>query len=237
VPDSEKQTAPAPSAAALDTVERRSALLRAVLRRWWPLLVAVPAGAVAGGAYALVATPQYQSDAYVMAVVDQGGDSASAVSFAQAYGRVVAQPEILASAAASTGVPLRQLTQDVQAQTSPDAPMIQITGSATSPRLAADEANAVARSMVAFGDATAKQTHVHLMALAQAAPPASPSSPSRSLDVAVGGAAGLLLGSLALLTRPGSRHEREAEAVAAGTGPVDPAPVPEQQRESAGTGA
>jgi capsular polysaccharide biosynthesis protein len=247
VPDSEKQTAPAPSAAARpapapDAVERRSATPRSALRRWWPLLVAVPAGAVAGGVYALVATPQYQADAYVMAVVGQGSDNASATSFAQAYGRVVAQPEILASAAAETGVPVRQLAQEIQAQTSPDAPMIQVTGSAPSARLAAKEANAVARSLVAFGDTTAKETHVHLIALAEAAAPAAPSSPSRRLDVAVGGAAGLLLGSLALLARPGAggagtRAERAAGTVTAATEPVDPAPVPEQQRESAGTGA
>lgn len=232
MPESEKQTAPAPAGRAPDAVESRSARLRASLRRWWPLLVAVPAGAVAGGAYALAATPQYQADAYVMAVADQGTDNASAVSFAQAYGRVVAQPEILASAAAETGVPVRQLAQEVQAQTSPDAPMIQITGGATSARLAAQEANAVARSLVAFGDTGAKQTRVRLLTLAQAAAPAAPSSPSRSLDVAVGGAAGLLLGSLALLARPGSgRSGTRAERGA------DPAPVPEQQRESAGTGA
>ncbi|WP_052440642.1 Wzz/FepE/Etk N-terminal domain-containing protein [Streptacidiphilus anmyonensis] len=249
MPDSEKQSASAPSAPASHAGERRSApLLRSALRRWWPLLVAVPAGAVAGGAYALVAAPQYQSDAYVMAVADQGADSASAVSFAQAYGRVVAQPEILADAAAETGVPMRQLAKDVQAQTSPDAPMIQITGSAGSARLAADEANAVARSMVAFGQTTAQQTHVRLIALAQAAAPASPSSPSGSLDVAVGGAAGVLLGSLALLARPGAGGAggtsgaggaggagSRGGGTAAGT--ADPATVPEQQREPAGTGA
>ncbi|RAG85190.1 hypothetical protein DN069_13200, partial [Streptacidiphilus pinicola] len=60
--------------------------------------------------------------------------------------------------------------------------------------------------------------------------------------VAVGGAAGLLLGSLALLARPGAggagaRTEPTAEAVAAATEPVDPATVPEQQRETAGQGA
>ncbi len=146
---------------------------------------------------------------------------------------------MLSSAAADIGVPMRELAKDVQAQTSPDAPMIQITGSASSARLAADEANAVARSLVAFGDTTAQQTRVRLIALAQAAAPAAPSSPSRSLDAAVGGAAGLLLGSLALLARPGAGGalvERGARGAAA-TGPVDPANVPEQQRESAGTGA
>ncbi|WP_051944524.1 Wzz/FepE/Etk N-terminal domain-containing protein [Streptacidiphilus rugosus] len=243
MPDSEKQSAPAhaaPAAPSSASAERRSTVLRAALRKWWPLLVAVPAGAVAGGGYALVATPQYQADAYVMVVADQGADSATAVSFAQAYGRVVAQPEILAAAAAETGVPVRELTAQVQAQTSPDAPMIQITGTATGAGAAAREANAVARSLVAFGNATTKQTHVRMMAFAQAAAPATASTPSRSLDVAVGGAAGVLLGSLALLARPGAggtgRTAREREEPA-GRERADGAPLPEQQREKAGAGA
>jgi capsular polysaccharide biosynthesis protein len=232
VPDSEKQSPPA-------SAGRRSAVLRAALRTWWPLLVAVPAGAVAGGGYALVATPQYQADAYVMVVADPGADSATAVSFAQAYGRVVAQPEILAAAAAETGVPVKELTAQVQAQTSPDAPMIQITGTATGATEAAKEANAVARSMVAFGSATTKQTHVRLIAFAQAAAPTTASTPSRRLDVAVGGAAGVLLGSLALLARSGGgggHAAREREELDARER-ADGAPLPEQQRESAGAGA
>ncbi|MEY9942382.1 lipopolysaccharide biosynthesis protein [Streptacidiphilus sp. MAP5-3] len=233
MPESEKQTAKA------------HPVLRAALRRWWPLLVAVPAGAVAGGGYALVATPQYQANAYVMAVADPGSDSSTAVNFAQAYGRVVGQPEILAPAAATTGATVRQLTTQIQAQTSPDAPVIEITGSAASAHQAAREANAVARSMVAFGDTTAKQTHIRLMTFATAAEPATPSSPSRSLDVAVGGAAGALLGSLALLARTGGTGRRPedlpgtADAVTGSVEPTesDAAPVPEQQRESAGAGA
>jgi uncharacterized protein involved in exopolysaccharide biosynthesis len=187
-----------------------------ILRRCWPLLAAVPLGAVCGGVYALAAPVEYQANAYVMVVPETTGDNATAVDFAQAYGRVITQPEILLSASASTGVPVAKLTPLVQAVTSPDAPMIQITGSAGSSARSAQEANAVARSLVDFGNAASKQTGVKLLTFAAAAHPAAPSSPSRTLDVAVGGAAGLLIGGLAVM----ARQSRTANAGAdpAGTG-------------------
>jgi capsular polysaccharide biosynthesis protein len=171
------------------------------LRRWWPMLAAVPLGALCGGGYALAAPPSYVANAYVMAVPRGGADSAAAVNFAQAYGRIISQPEILLGPAARTGVPLAELTSRVEAVTSPDAPMIQITGTAGRARLAAREANAVATSLVAFGNATTSQTGVQLLPFATAATPATPSSPSRGIDLAVGLAAGLLLGGLVMMAR------------------------------------
>ena len=184
-----------------------------ILRRCWPLVAAVPLGAVAGGVYALVAPAQYQANAYVMVVPSSVGDSSTAVDFAQAYGRVIAQPEILLSASASTGVPLAKLAPLVQAVTSPDAPMIQVTGTAATAKGSAAEANAVATSLVAFGNAASKQTDVKLLTFAAAARPDAPSSPSRTLDVAVGGAAGLLVGGLGMMARQARTGTVEGAAV------------------------
>jgi len=171
------------------------------LRRWWPMLAAVPLGALCGGGYALAASPSYVANAYVMAVPKGGSDSTTAVNFAQAYGRIISQPEILLGPAARTGVSLDELTSRVEAVTSPDAPMIQIAGTAGRARLAAREANAVAESLVDFGNATTSQTGVQLLRFASAATPAGPSTPSRGIDLAVGLAAGLLLGGLGMMAR------------------------------------
>ena len=225
--------------------------VRSILRRCWPVLAAVPLGAACGGAYALAAPVQYQANAYVMVVPQVGGDSATAVNFAQAYGRVIAQPEILLDASASTGVPLAKLTPLIQATTSPDAPMVQITGSAPTAARAAQEANAVARSLVTFGNAATKETRVRLITFAAAARPDAPSSPSRSLDVAVGGAAGLLVGGLGMMagrTRGGApapsplpqpRSDSRSEDAPADGLPADPAPAEAPSSatgEPAGTG-
>jgi len=195
-----------------------------ILRRCWPLVAAVPLGAVCGGVYALVAPAQYQANAYVMVVPSTVGDSSTAVDFAQAYGRVITQPEILLSASASTGVPVAKLTPLVQAVTSPDAPMIQITGTAGTASRSAAEANAVAHSLVDFGNAASKQTNVKLLTFAAAARPAAPSSPSRTLDVAVGGAAGLLVGGLGMMARRSRTAASEAELTAAPTSGALPTP-------------
>ena len=183
------------------------------LRRWWPMLAAVPLGALCGGVYALAAPPAYVANAYVMAVPRGGADSTTAVNFAQAYGRIISQPEILLGPAAKTGLSLAELSGRVEAVTSPDAPMIQISGTADRARLAAKEANTVADSLVAFGNATTAQTGVRLLPFATAAAPGSPSSPSRSIDLAVGTAAGVLLGGLVLMARRSPSDEAEPEPI------------------------
>ncbi len=208
---------------------------RRLLRRWWPLLAAVPLGTLGGAGYALLAPAAYQANAYVMVVPQGGADSTTAVNFAQAYGRIIAQPEVLQPASAGTGVPLVALAARIEALTSPDAPMIQISGTAPRARLSARETNAVARSLVDFGNATTKQTGVKLISFAAAATPDAPSTPTRSLDVAVGGAAGVLLGGLGLLVR---RRDLGGGTSLQGAGPAPAAgPAPTGGPTAAGAAA
>ncbi|MEU6772660.1 lipopolysaccharide biosynthesis protein [Streptomyces sp. NPDC046759] len=161
-------------------------------------------GAVAGGAYGTVQTPQYTATSYVMAVPDrqQLVDSRAALGFAQAYGRLVTQPAVLGDAELRAGVPVASLRKSVRSATSPDAPMVSI--SATSPHagLAADIANTVTGSLTAYADRAVRDTGVRLVRLSPALKPTRPSSASRSLTTLVGAAAGGLLGGLALLVRP-----------------------------------
>ena len=182
---------------------------RRSLPRWWPMLAAIPLGALCGGAYAVVAPASYQANAYVMVVPQNNTEASTAVNFAQAYGRIITQPEILLDASARTGVPLARLTSTIEAVTSPDAPMVQVTGTANSAGRAAEEANAVSHSLVEFGNATSKATGVKLLSFASAAAPADPSSPSRAIDLAVGTAAGLLIGGLAMMARQGKVAESQ----------------------------
>ncbi|OKJ06625.1 Wzz/FepE/Etk N-terminal domain-containing protein [Kitasatospora sp. CB01950] len=174
---------------------------RALARRWWPMALAVPLGAVAGAGYAVVSHPSYASSAYVVVVPQGQGENANAVNFAQAYGRLTGQPQVLIGAAAETHHSVATLSALVRGTTSPDAPVIEITGTGPRPEEAVQNAAAVARSLIAFGNAGSKETGVKLVQLAAAAEPDAPASPSAALDTAVGGAAGVLLGTLAMLTR------------------------------------
>ncbi|MER7584076.1 Wzz/FepE/Etk N-terminal domain-containing protein [Kitasatospora sp. NPDC097691] len=204
------------------TTPRRSA--RRLVRRWWPVALAVPLGAAAGAGYAVVSPPSYATNAYVLVVPQNPGEAATATNFAQAYGRLAGQPQVLAVAAAETGHTRAELEELVHGTTSPDAPMIEITGTGTRAQEAARTADAVARSLVSFANTSSKDTNVRLVTLAPAAAPDKPTTPSGKLDVAVGGAAGLLLGALVMMTR--RRDGAGAPDTAEGAGPAEAPPPP-----------
>ncbi|MCZ4117958.1 lipopolysaccharide biosynthesis protein [Streptomyces sp. H39-S7] len=177
------------------------------LPRWWPLPLCLGLGLAGGLGYGLTTPPQYSATSYVI-VVPQRSDPATALGFAQAYGRVVTGSTVLVDAQEDAGVPLAQLRGNVQVATSPDAPMISITGTGTRARDASDIANAVANSLTATGNRNTANTGVRLLVFSPAAVPASPASSSTALSGAVGGSAGGLLGALVLLVRPGHRGRR-----------------------------
>ncbi|MGF1432073.1 Wzz/FepE/Etk N-terminal domain-containing protein, partial [Kitasatospora sp. LaBMicrA B282] len=174
---------------------------RALVRRWWPLAAAVPLGAVAGAGYAVVAPPVYTANSYVVVVPDGTTEAAQAVNFAQAYGRLAAQPQVLELAAPEAGRSSAELAGLVAGTTSPDAPVIEIAGNGGHPEDAVRAADAVAKALVSFANTSSKATGVKLVPLAAAAEPDKPTTPSGTLDVAVGGAAGVLVGALGMMVR------------------------------------
>ncbi|MBM9505788.1 lipopolysaccharide biosynthesis protein [Streptomyces sp. KK5PA1] len=184
-------------------------------------------GAACGVGYGLVATPEYTATSYVIVVPQDTADSGTAVGFAQAYGRVVGGAAVLAGAQASSHLAVADLRAKVSAQSSPDAPMIAVTGTDSRAGRAARIANAVAKSLADTGNREAAATGVRLLVFSPAAAPSAPSSPSPALSGAVGAAAGGLLAGLVLLVRP--RDPRGSQE------PYGPpaAPVPGQAQEPA----
>lgn len=193
--------------------------------RWIPLPLGLGIGLLGGLGYALATAPQYAATSYVMVVPDQA-DPTTALGFAQAYGRVVTGSAVLAGAQAAAGTPADRLRGHVKAQTSPDAPMISVTGTASSGAAAARYANAVAQSLTATGNRGAPSTGVRLLVFSPASAPASPASPSAALSAAAGASAGGLLGVLALLVRPAPEPEG-ADGTAAVPAPAQ-APAPRE---------
>ncbi|MFJ4472327.1 lipopolysaccharide biosynthesis protein [Streptomyces sp. NPDC089424] len=185
----------------------------------WSLLAAgVVAGGLLGGAYGELTAPEYTATSYVVAVPAANSDPASALGFAQAYGRVATQVAVLGDAQVWAGVPVRTLQDSVRTATSPDAPMVAITATSTRRDVAADMANAVARALTGHADDSSDATKVELQQFARATKPAEPSSASTPLTGLVGASAGGLLGGLALLVRPRRAQE--------GTGPAASVPGP-----------
>jgi capsular polysaccharide biosynthesis protein len=199
-------------------------ILRELVRRWWLVGVLVVAGALAGFGFAAATTPTYTSKAYVVVVAQNPGDNTSAVSYAQAYARIAEQGDVLdAAVTASKGTTsVAELRRQVRASSSPDAPIIEITGSASSPGKAADLANLVAGGLITTANRHGTDTRITLALLSRAAPPADPSAPHRTADVAVGAAVGLLLGGLAVLAGAGRFRRRPTPAEPGGPEPGGP---------------
>ncbi|MET8294950.1 lipopolysaccharide biosynthesis protein [Streptomyces sp. NPDC005180] len=173
---------------------------------WWPLPACALLGLAAGGAYGVLKAPEYAATSYVVAVPNETTEPATAQGFAQAYGRIATSSSTLAYAQPRAGIGAQQLRSHVQAETSPDSPMIAITGTSRSASEAADIANAVADALSLSSNQAAKHTGVQLMQFSQAVAPAEPSSPSAAISAAVGLCAGGLLGGLWLLARPARRR-------------------------------
>ncbi|MDB1086302.1 hypothetical protein PJ985_01780 [Streptomyces sp. ACA25] len=202
---------------------RRAAGLRARRRLpvWWPAVLCALLGMAGGAAYGLLATPQYAATSYVVVVPTGRADSAVALGFAQAYGRVSTEGVVLARAQAEAGVDSGTLRSGIRSATSPDAPMIEITGAATRADRAATRANAVARALAGYGNEATAKTGVELSLLSEAMPPTAPVTAGMPLSLAVGGCAGVLVGCLVLLVRPSGRRPSAPEpaSVAPGAAP------------------
>ncbi|MEV5144081.1 lipopolysaccharide biosynthesis protein [Streptomyces sp. NPDC052727] len=200
---------------------RISSLFRARALPPWSLVAAgVLAGGLVGGAYGVLKTPTYTATSYVVAVPTQKSDTASALGFAQAYGRVATQLAVLDDAQVPAGVSVRTLRDNVRTATSPDAPMVAISASSARPKQAVAMANAVARALTRQANQSKADTHVELLLFSRAVKPTAPASPPATVTGLVGASAGGLLGGLALLVRPGRRPEEDPAHAPSVPGPA-----------------
>ncbi|MYV54313.1 lipopolysaccharide biosynthesis protein [Streptomyces sp. SID3212] len=177
---------------------------------WTVVPAAAALGALAGGVYGAVGTPQYSATSYVLVVPTEKSDPAAALGFATAYGRVASQVAILGDAQVWAGVPAATLKANVRTSTSPDAPMISVTATSSDASVAVSMADGVARSLVVNGSHLQTSTNVKVLQFSRAVEPTDPVSPSAPLAALVGGSAGGLLGGLGLLVRPKRRRTAAA---------------------------
>lgn len=204
------------------------------LRIWWIVPIGVLIGALGGGAYGMLRTPQYSATSYVLVVPTDKTDPASALGFAQAYGRVASQVAAVGDAQIWAGVSSKVLKENVTTVTSPDAPMISVTAVSSGPEAAVSMADGVARSLVLNGTQMQGSTNVRVVQFSRAVKPTSPVSPSAPLAALVGGAAGGLIGGLGLLVRPKRRRAETPHAPVPGPSTAEAvattAPVPQTER-------
>ncbi|WP_018654389.1 Wzz/FepE/Etk N-terminal domain-containing protein [Actinomadura flavalba] len=198
--------------------------LRSLTRAFGLGAALVTAGTAAGAGYALIKTPEYTATAHVIVVTDADDSGPAAVNFAQVYGRLATLPETLrwGDREWPSGSP-RRAAEHLRASTSPDAPLIRVTGTATGASDAAAFANAGADALVRFGAARRQDTGVRIALMSEATPPLRPSSPRLLLDIAVGAASGVLLAGLAAMA--GLRPTRRRRSPV----PTPPADAPREE--------
>ncbi|MEV7659534.1 lipopolysaccharide biosynthesis protein [Streptomyces anulatus] len=183
-------------------VVRRLRTVLARLPHWWPLPVSVLIGAAAGFSYSALAADRYEATSYAMAVAEGETDPSAALGYAQSYGRLTTSDATLSYAQGAAGEPVRELRSHVRSETSPDSPMIAVTGTSEDRHKAADIANAVIEAVIVSSGHVSEDTGVKLIKFTHAMTPDQPVSPSVPLGGAVGAASGGLLGGLVLLVRP-----------------------------------
>ncbi|WP_224392964.1 hypothetical protein [Pseudonocardia sp. ICBG1293] len=204
-----------PTPAAGPPSSRRRLALRAGV-----LALVVAAGAGAGAGYGLVSGPTFRTAAYVAVTAQDADGQQRATSFAQAFGRIAGEPAVAAAAAAQLRTPVEQVLHRAEVQTSPDAPLVEVAGLSGDPREATATANALAGSLVAYGNQRSAETGVALAVFAPAVEPVEPVSASPALLAMVGGAAGVLLAGLGLFAASSRAPRDFAPAPAPATPPA-----------------
>lgn len=172
---------------------------------WGPPVACAVLGLLGGAGYGLLAPPQYTAQGHVVLAPVAGQDRHATVGFAQVYVRVAAGAAVLTRAAELSGLDADALRGRVQAEASPDAPVIEVFGTASGAAEAADVTNAVLEALVAHGNGAAGATGAELSVLSAAHPPAAPTTPGPVVYAVVGLCAGGLVGCLVLLARGGQR--------------------------------
>jgi hypothetical protein len=160
-------------------------------------------GGSAGAGYALAAEDEYVARAYVLVSgPPAASDNGSAVGLALAYARVALQRPVVGRALAARGFAATgAVDRNLSVGTSPDAPIIEIVGHAPTAAAAVMLADTASRAFVSYLARVGRDTGYRLTLLTPATSADAPDAPGLGLSIAVGAAAGGLLGAAWRLLR------------------------------------
>lgn len=178
---------------------RRSGRVRSVLA-FVALLLLPVGGALAGYALALVTPPSYTAQAYVLIADSGAAGDVSPGDIAQAVARVATSESVI-SVADSESLVLAARQQELTSSASPDAPLVELSATASSADAAAALANDFADAVELHITTNSGVGEVRASTFASASAPAKPSSPNVVVNVTAGAALGVLLASVVFVLR------------------------------------
>jgi capsular polysaccharide biosynthesis protein len=176
-------------------------------RRWRGLalallLILLPvAGAAVGALVASLSPVSYTANAYVFVTIRGTGVDVSAGDISAALARVATSDSVLASGGRAGRLVKAGRENRLAASTSPDAPLVQLSATASTPRAAADLANQLARTVQRQVTTVAGVVDARATLFASASAPSRPSSPSLVVDVLAGAALGVVAASVLFVIR------------------------------------
>lgn len=183
------------------------AISAALARRWALILACALVGALLGGLAANLMPERFEASSYLLVTVEEGADiGTSATAYAQAFSRIARQPAVLAEVPEEAEVDA--FGQDLTLTAAPDAPIIEVVGSAETPELATLRANAVSRTIEEYVADKASETGFGAAVLTEAIVPGA-SLPARTAPgVAAGLAVGAFIGVVVALAYPARSRQR-----------------------------
>ncbi|NYE94603.1 capsular polysaccharide biosynthesis protein [Psychromicrobium silvestre] len=186
----------------------------ALRRSWWIVLIGIALG-LAGGLVATTITSKvYVSETQVFVSTRTTGTIAE-LQQGEVFAEARAQSLVILTTSQSILQPvideldlkmtLGQLTGMVSASSTPSTPVVTVKVSAGDPKLASDIAAKITARLKddsgTLDPTTGKTSPVSIVVLSEATTPTDPSSPNRSMNLALGGFVGFAVGLIAALIR------------------------------------
>ncbi len=186
-------------------LQQNSDILPVLIRRIWVAVLGLILGIALAALISLMMTPVYQARAYLLVTpaYDRGEVSINddierrlRNDYAQAFSRLATDPMVVGDAvrASKVGIDPESLAEYLTVSVSPNAPILEVTANLDNPNSASTLATAVASGINTFTLKEADDTGYQAQIMSRAATPESPVAPGWRLNLAVGAAAGFLVG-------------------------------------------
>lgn len=176
----------------------------AALRRGWLRLLTCLLLAVLGGTVFLVLSPtRYTANAYLVVTRTETGNSGDTSAFSQVFARLAADPTVLGVSPhlASIGMTPQSASRAILVSASPDAPILQVQGTSGRAFRAAEITNFAAQAMQIYAEERSGDTGFEVREFVRATPPMDPTWPKPVPILGVSIVIGLVLGTLAALSK------------------------------------
>ncbi len=181
------------------TTRQGSDVFSALVRGFWILLLGLILGGGIGAVVSWLMPPTYQASVYMLVTpTSQNVENLRPQDYTQAYSELVTVPEVGGEAVSENGGEDPQdIERVVNVEVSPNNPLFEVIASSSDPEDASALANSIGAAVASFTEGLAEDSGYRAEVVAEATTPTRPAIPNWPLNIAVGAAAGLLMGGVA----------------------------------------